>query len=132
MDNKIKHLEMILAIINRMNHCSFLLKGWSVVIISAILALATKDCNKDIIFVAFVPALIFWVLDAFFLWQERLFRALYDRVRCSDESDIDFSMNTSEFQGQIRNWFQTLGADTILIFHGCVTVIIIMALIVTN
>ena len=37
MEKKIKHLEMIQAVIVRMGNNSFLLKGWSVTLISAYL-----------------------------------------------------------------------------------------------
>ena len=43
MDKKIKHLEMIQGVINRMASNSFLLKGWTVVLVSALFALAAND-----------------------------------------------------------------------------------------
>jgi hypothetical protein len=39
MERKLKHLELIQGVINRMAHCSFLLKGWSVILISGLFAL---------------------------------------------------------------------------------------------
>jgi len=36
MEKKLKHLEMLQGVINRMANNSFLLKGWSVVLISAL------------------------------------------------------------------------------------------------
>jgi hypothetical protein len=38
-DNKIKHLEFIQGVITRMNANSFQIKGWSVTITAALLAL---------------------------------------------------------------------------------------------
>ena len=35
-----------------------------------------------------VSEILFWGLDGYFLWQERLFRALYDHVRQLPESEI--------------------------------------------
>ena len=57
-----------------------------------------------------VPVLIFWGLDGYFLWQERLFRALYDHIRAMDAAEIDFSMDVSAF-GNVptRTW---LGATS--------------------
>ena len=43
MSDKQAHLEMIQGIVNRLSHNSFLLKGWSVVLVSAMFALAAKD-----------------------------------------------------------------------------------------
>jgi hypothetical protein len=69
------HLEMIQTTIARMSNHSFLLKGWSATLASGLLALTTE---KDYL-LAFLPAIAFWLLDAYFLRQERLFRGLYDR-----------------------------------------------------
>ena len=85
MESKTKHLEMIQGVINRLSTNSFLLKGWSVVLVSALFALSAGDSNPAFIFLAYIPALVFWGLDGYFLWEERKFRKLYDRVRTLDE-----------------------------------------------
>ena len=94
MDNKIKHLEMIQALINRMSSNSFMLKGWTVTLVAGIFALAAKDADKRFFLVAYIPILIFWFLDAYYLWQEKIYRCLYDEVRLRPNEDVDFDMNT--------------------------------------
>jgi hypothetical protein len=76
--------------VNRLSTNSFLLKGWSVVLVSALFVLSSTQANQKFMWLAFIPALIFWVLDGYFLWQERLYRKLYDRVRERKPEDIDF------------------------------------------
>ena len=71
-----KHLELIQGVINRMAGNSFHLKGWSVVLVSALFALAASDANINFVYLAFLPAIAFWVLDGYFLWQERMYRKL--------------------------------------------------------
>ena len=63
MEKKIKHLEMIQVIINRLAGNSFLLKGWCVTLVSALLALSSKDSNTKFILVAYYPVFMFWILD---------------------------------------------------------------------
>lgn len=92
MEKKINHLEMIQGIINRMASNSFALKGWAVTLIAGIFALAGKDADKMYFLVAYIPIIIFWGLDSYYLLQERLYRALYDKVRLLPEEKIDFSM----------------------------------------
>lgn len=104
MENKRAHLEMIQAVVNRMSVNSFLLKGWSVVLISALFALAAGDSQALFVYIAYFPAIAFWMLDAYFLRQERLFRKLYDRVRHFAETDVDFSMDTSVVDGEVAAW----------------------------
>ena len=63
MDNKIKHLEFIQSTITRMNQNSFQIKGWMITIVSALLALYARSEKKLYIFIAIVPAIVFWFLD---------------------------------------------------------------------
>lgn len=93
-NNKITHMEMIQGIINRMGGNSFSLKGWAVTLVAGIFALASKDSDKMYFLIAYVPIVVFWFLDAFYLLQERLYRALYNKVRVMKEEYVNFDMNT--------------------------------------
>ena len=131
MENKQLHIELIQGVINRLARCSFLLKGWSVVLVSALFALAANNTNIYFIYLAFFPAIAFWILDGYFLWQETLFRALYDHVRELEENKIDFSMDTSSLDGIDESWPGAAFSVTLLIFHGViiVSILIIMCII---
>lgn len=118
MENKRKHLEMILGVINRMAGNLFYLKGWAITLVAALFALAAKDASPKYIFVAYFPVVMFWVLDGYFLSRERLFRALYDDVRMRDEKDIDFSMDTRKYGKNRRNsWLRSMFSRTLLWFY---------------
>lgn len=132
MENKRAHLEMIQAVINRMSGNSFLLKGWSVVLVSALFALAAGDSERPFVYLAYFPAVAFWILDGYFLWQERLFRKLYDRVRGLSEADVDFSMDTSVVRSDGHGWGVVIFSKTLLIFHGTVfgSIVIVMLVII--
>ena len=80
-ETKIAHLQMIQAVVMRMAGNSFMVKGWTVTLVTALFALAAADVNRFFVYVACLPAVMFWVLDAYFLRQELLFRKLYDHVR---------------------------------------------------
>lgn len=98
MEEKIKHLEFVQNVITRMNTNSFQLKGWMITIVSAMLALYASSNNKVLyIFVAIVPVIIFWCLDAFYLKQERLYRKLYKDV-VEDNNIQRFDMNASKYE----------------------------------
>lgn len=131
MENKRTHLRLIQGVINRMAGNSFHLKGWSVVLVSALFALAAKDSSVFFVYLAFFPAMAFWILDGFFLRQEKLFRKLFDYVRLKDESEIDFSMDTSVVSHDMENWPRVTVSRTLSIFHGTVvgSIIIVIAII---
>jgi len=119
MENKRKHLEFIQGVINRMAGNLFFLRGWTITLIAALLALFVKDTNPNcIIYFPLVLVFVFWILDGYFLSQERLFRALYNHVRKLDEKEIDFSMDTSEHKKDKKNtWICAMFSPTLLVFY---------------
>lgn len=90
------------------------------VLVSALFALAASDTNLLFILLAYFPVFAFWILDGYFLWQERLFRALYDHVRILEDDEIDFSMDTSGFTETVSPWSAVIFSKTLLVFHGTV------------
>ena len=85
---KLKHLEFIQRVIDRLATDSFRMKGWAVVLVSALLVLLAREGRVEFAYIGFVPVLIFWGLNGYFLRQERSFRDLYDHVRVLDEPDM--------------------------------------------
>ena len=133
MEAKLKHLELLQAVINRMAGNSFLLKGWSVTLTSALFALAAKDSNPFFVYLAYFPCVTFWALDGYFLRQERMYRKLYNAVTNKPPSDVDFSMNATIYENDVDDWFSTCFSITLRLFHGTVfgTILIIMLIMVT-
>ncbi len=134
LENKRAHLQMIQAIVNRLSTNSFLLKGWTVVLVAGLFALSAKDRNPLFVYLAYLPACAFWGLDGYYLWQERLYRRLYDAVREKKADAIDFSMNTS-IEGEVApSWLGAVLSRTLLAFHGIliVTIVVVMAAIICS
>jgi hypothetical protein len=129
--NKIKHLEFIQNTITRMNHNSFLIKGWTVTIFSALLIFFIKCTEIKYLFVAFVPIIMFWWLDSYYLSQERKYRELYDEVRPRREEEIDFSMDVSKFSECFYTIKCASRSLTIEIFYG-IQLLILVGVILVN
>jgi hypothetical protein len=134
MEAKLKHLEMTQEIIKRMAGNSFLLKGWSVTLISALFALAAKDSNQFFLYLAYFPCVAFWSLDGYFLWQERMYRKLYQEVAKKNLESIDFDMNATKFKDNVDSWFSTCFSATLRLFHGVVfgVIVLIMFIIIST
>jgi hypothetical protein len=130
MEAKLKHLEMIQGIINRMAGNSFLLKGWSVTLISALFALAAKDSNQFFLYLAYFPCVAFWSLDGYFLWQERMYRKLYQEVSAKDTNAIDFDMNATKFKEDVDSCFSVCFSTTLKLFHGVIFGVIVLIMII--
>jgi hypothetical protein len=90
-DERLKYLEFIQAAISRMAGNSFLIKGWSVALGTALLGFSVKENNWAIALVALIPAGSFWALDAYYLALERLFRDLW--IRTTTGTTQNFDMN---------------------------------------
>ncbi len=94
--DKLKHLEFIQNVITRMNSNSFTIKGWSITIVSAFLALYASSKNIDFLLAGLPAIFVFWYLDSYYLTQERRYRELYnDKVK--DNWVDDFDMNASKY-----------------------------------
>jgi hypothetical protein len=94
-EEKMKHLEFIQAIISCMAQNSFMYKGWAITVLVGIFAVS-KDLPGYILLLTTIFSLLaFWMLDGFYLWQERLFRKLY--VGVVNETVPLFSMDTRPY-----------------------------------
>lgn len=127
----IEHLKMIQGVIERMGRNSFQLKAWSAALATGWLAFVAQGGTGQLQpgILVLVPFIILFALDGYYLWQERLFRRLYDEVRIKDETD--FSMRT-QAMGFWQRSFGWIGAcipslsrpfPTILLFHSCIIVL---------
>ena len=133
MEKKLAHLEMIQTVITRMAGNSFSLKGWAVTLVAGLFALSSKDANQFYYLVTYIPILVFWYLDAYYLCQERMYRNLYEKVRKLGEDEIDFSMNAAakEFQTEKTTVSNCFLSKTILGFYLPLAVVTAGIIIIT-
>ena len=92
-DYLMKEIDTIQSIIKRMSHDSFLIKGWTITLV--VVALLLKG-TQDHVFLAIIPLFTFWLLDSYFLRQERLYRKLYEWVIESPAVAASFSISLFE------------------------------------
>ena len=107
----IKHLEIIQGVINRLANNSFLIKSWSMTIISvAILFISrNQNCSEYIILSFLAPVLGFWILDGYFLWQERIFRGIYNDVRTQESTNFEMTIS---HQTKKNKWIKAIFSKT--------------------
>ena len=73
-----KHLEMVQGVITRMAENSRSCKLWCVTLVSAVLVLVARTEKPEYALIALIPALLFLILDTYYLALERAFRASYN------------------------------------------------------
>lgn len=114
-----KHLEFIQGAIARMAGNSFQMKSWNVALATAAIGFAVaKDSHPKAAVLAILPALTFWVLDAYYLLLERAFRDLYDKAVAG--TAVAYSMKIE----------RTFGMALVAFFRPSVSVIHLTAIIV--
>jgi hypothetical protein len=125
-EGRIKHLDMIQAVITRLAGNGFAVKGWAITIAGAFLGFAVNRHDGGLAFVTLVPVGAFWLLDGYLLWAERCFRMLYDAVRDRESAVPPFTMaaTRSEFllpataQGRkIGSWAATMFRPALAVFY---------------
>ncbi|RKD71388.1 hypothetical protein ATL39_2785 [Sinobaca qinghaiensis] len=88
-EQKIRNLEMIQTVILRMSSNCFALKGWTVALVAGVLALyGSNDITHQSIIIIFVPIIIFWMLDSYYLQLERKYRVLFEIVKEENERNF--------------------------------------------
>lgn len=72
------YLEILQGIIARMASNSANAKSWCVALVSAIIVIIADKCRPEYVWISCVPIILFFVLDAYYLGLERLFRGVYN------------------------------------------------------
>jgi hypothetical protein len=119
-----KEVEPIQGVINRMDSNSFLIKGWTLTLVVGTLLLHFKGMQ---IFIVFIPTLVFWILDSYYLRQQRLYRKLYDWVvenRMKTDENL-FKMDTTRFKKKVDR-VRIIFSLTLLDFYGLIIVLTIV------
>lgn len=124
---KIRFLEMIQGIMTRMSSNSFMLKGWAVTLVAGIFVLADRDSNPLYFLIAYVPAVLFWFLDSYYLMLERQYKHFYEIVTGKKPDKIDFVISRPASNRTKKTCFdQCLFSTTEWLFY------VPMALLVTG
>lgn len=124
---RLKHLEIIQQVITRMANNSFLIKGWSLTLLSLVLAIGLKEKIYTLLWVMLLPSAMLWCLDGYYLYQEKLFRKLWDKYR-NEQQDLptDFTMDTTEFKSEISYWSNAIFSNPLRAFHGTLISILVV------
>lgn len=117
MDVKLKLLAMLQEIIKRMANNSFMLKGWSVTLVVAMMALFEKASGR-VSLVYYIPIIMFWTLDSYYLQVERKYRVLYKKMASASTEELDFSLSLPESNSTEKTAYaQVLFSKTELVFY---------------
>ncbi|MDL5205254.1 hypothetical protein [Streptomyces sp. ALI-76-A] len=115
--DEVKHMEFIQAVVTRLGNGSFLIKGWTMTVSGVFFGILVNNLSWKLAATGIIPILGFWLLDSYYLRQERLFRALYDEVRVRAAGVAPFSMNVGPYLARVP-WGRVVGSRTMVNFYG--------------
>lgn len=94
-----QHLQMLQDIINRMSTKSSTLKNLCVTLVSAMIVFILSKSSNVSLLVVLVPIIIFAVLNAYYLAQEKRFRESYNdfikNIHGDFNQETDFELNVT-------------------------------------
>ena len=125
----LEHLKLVQGVISRMGQNSFALKGWSVTLVAALMALAVNTQRRSYALLALFPSAVFWGLDAYYLWQERRFRDVYNEVCAGERKTYSLAPSNLTLWKRFRGWLRTLLRPTVLCLHLAVAAVILAVII---
>lgn len=128
-DEKIKHLEIIQRNINELSNSSKQMKVIMLITVSILLLVFTLFKSNIFILVALLPTIIFWMLDAYYVQQQRKFRGLYNDVAGvsgSPQKIAPFAMPIQLYHDGKYSFWDVFVSPTILTLYATMVMIILV------
>lgn len=122
---KEKHLEIVQGVVNRLAYNSFFIKGWAITLLTGLMAVYAASGDKVFIILAIVPILLFWFLDSYYLWQERLFRRLYAEI-VAGSYPSDFSINIEKINKSDISYIGVVFSKTIFPLYFIIILLLVI------
>ncbi len=118
-EDKRKHLEFIQGTINRLFSNAFLLKGWFITVLVAIISAEIATRNFALSWLVLVTTVLFWAIDAYYLMLERGYCQLYKEAANKAPDHVDFSMDIGPYVS-VLGWLKCLMRPALLMLYGSV------------
>ncbi|MBS6929129.1 MAG: hypothetical protein KH152_11705, partial [Finegoldia magna] len=95
---------------------SFAIKGWTITVLVGLFVFLQKDNFRNNMIIYLIPIIFFWVLDSYYLWQERLFRKLYNDIIVNVTEESDLSMNIIQYKAKVKFYSSLFSVSEIMIY----------------
>ncbi len=124
------HLGIIQVALQRMSANSSSSKAWCITVVSAVLVLIADKGNPQYSWIALVPTVLFFALDAYYLGLERGFRLSYDEflAKLAARSVQPMDLYWAKPQGnRLIQTLQAIGSFSIWPFYATLLGMILAA-----
>lgn len=125
--SKSKHIDIVQSTISRMAQNSFAIKGWTITILVGLFVFLQNDKFRNNIFIYLIPIIFFWLLDSYYLWQERLFRKLYNDIIVNVTEESDLSMNVTQYKNTVKFYSSLFSVTEIVIYLPLLLIVLLLS-----
>jgi hypothetical protein len=129
------HISTLQNIIARMSNYAMNCKTWAVTIVSA-LSVIVFGVEKSVPFIIlFVPIVVFFIFDCYYLGLERLFRDIYDDFieKLKDEkTDIHDDIKFSLKEKRLKKCRRAICSVSTGLMYGAIALIVFLLDVFTN
>jgi hypothetical protein len=125
------YLNILQGVVTRMAASSANCKTWCVTLVSAIIVVIADKAKPNYVWIALLPVILFFFLDAYYLGQERSFRAIYNdfikRLKNGDATASDlFSLIPMKGFNVVKITFEAISSFAIYPFYLTLIVLLII------
>jgi hypothetical protein len=131
-DLRIKHLEMLQAVISRIAGQGATLKNYCITLTTAVCGLAVTLQKPLVALLSLMPVTILALLDAQYLRLERRFRALYEKERSGNWSVAPAFEISSRRAPKVSYWGAFLSWSILAFYAPLAIAVVIVMLIARN
>lgn len=135
-ENRRHYISLLQENITRMSANCTSCKNWLITIVSALFALQLANASlKPYLWISLVPTVLFLVLDAYYLGQEKRFRDLESRFVQSlkegdDVSDLLYSFSDGP-KGKRKYFFAGLKSpSTWLLYFAMMLAVVVLSILI--
>jgi hypothetical protein len=117
---KTVHLEILRSIARRTAAATWMLRLWTLLVTGALLVVTRDPVHARFGWLAVFLAITFWVVDAHYLRQTRLFEKTYRRVQEMPETDVELLIDTRPVDAEDTRRSELMFSRAPLSFYGLV------------
>jgi hypothetical protein len=122
-EDRRKHFDFIQSAVGRMSSASNVAKGWCLTVATATFGFALSQDGPVVALLGVLAALLFGLLDARYLREERKFRALYEEARRGEVAPFDMRTGPCADPADDRydercSWRSVIASWSVWAFYG--------------
>lgn len=131
-EEKRQHMEFVHSTINRLSTNSIQLKAITITLTAGLLAVYSSSPKIFLIYLCIPQVFFFWLVDSYYLQQERKFRGVYNDVAgiTNTRKLKDYEMPITSYTGGKYRFLSCMFSFSKLFFFCSVIIVLILTIVI--